>query len=223
MPLTNYLPSSRLIQPGVCTSSTRPASPYEGMVIYETDTNQVRVYDGSAWVMIADTDTPPGLELIKAQTVGSAVSSVTVNSVFSSTYDAYRLVVSAVNCSTSDTAMYLQMTTGGTASTASYNYGIPRVDIANGNVSSTYSQSGTQMWVSITSASTSASMDILDSYASAYTKFPHISRYELSTGYFGAGAGQHQVTTSYDGIKIYPSSGTMTGGTIRVYGYRNTI
>jgi hypothetical protein len=34
----------------VCTSSTRPASPVQGMLIYETDTTFVRVYKGSSWV-----------------------------------------------------------------------------------------------------------------------------------------------------------------------------
>lgn len=33
-----------------CTSSTRPASPVEGQVIYETDTDKFYAYDGSAWV-----------------------------------------------------------------------------------------------------------------------------------------------------------------------------
>ena len=33
----------------VCTSSTRPASPVEGMVIFETDTNKLTAYDGSGW------------------------------------------------------------------------------------------------------------------------------------------------------------------------------
>jgi transcriptional regulator with XRE-family HTH domain len=37
------------IQTGVCTSSTRPANPYEGQVIYETDTNNLRFWSGSAW------------------------------------------------------------------------------------------------------------------------------------------------------------------------------
>jgi hypothetical protein len=37
------------IQTGVCTSSTRPANPYEGQVIYETDTNSLRFWSGSAW------------------------------------------------------------------------------------------------------------------------------------------------------------------------------
>ena len=49
MPITNYLPSSRLIQPGVCTSSTRPASPFEGQAIYETDTDRVLYWNGSGW------------------------------------------------------------------------------------------------------------------------------------------------------------------------------
>jgi uncharacterized membrane protein len=33
-----------------CTSSTRPASPNEGMTIYETDTDKTLQYSGSAWV-----------------------------------------------------------------------------------------------------------------------------------------------------------------------------
>jgi hypothetical protein len=37
-----------------------------------------------------------------------------------------------------------------------------------------------------------------------------------SAGVFGS----HQVASSYDGIRLTPSSGTLTGGTITVYGYR---
>jgi len=33
----------------VCTSSTRPGSPSTGTVIYETDTKNTRVYNGSTW------------------------------------------------------------------------------------------------------------------------------------------------------------------------------
>jgi hypothetical protein len=49
MGLSNYIPSSRIAQSGVCTSSTRPASPFEGQMIYETDTDRVLVWNGSAW------------------------------------------------------------------------------------------------------------------------------------------------------------------------------
>lgn len=33
----------------VCTSTTRPATPFEGQRIYETDTNRELLYDGSGW------------------------------------------------------------------------------------------------------------------------------------------------------------------------------
>lgn len=45
--------------PFVCTSSTRPASPYEGMHIYETDTDHTLAYKGATdgWCYV---DLPPG-------------------------------------------------------------------------------------------------------------------------------------------------------------------
>ena len=52
-----------MLKAGVCTSSTRPASPYEGQMIYETDTDLVLVWSGSAWVETASmlTKAPRGL------------------------------------------------------------------------------------------------------------------------------------------------------------------
>lgn len=38
------------IRQGVCTSTTRPTVPYEGQMIYETDTNMVLIYDGTYWI-----------------------------------------------------------------------------------------------------------------------------------------------------------------------------
>jgi len=38
------------IKPGVCTSSTRPVTPFIGMIIYETDTLLANVWTGTAWV-----------------------------------------------------------------------------------------------------------------------------------------------------------------------------
>jgi hypothetical protein len=49
MGLSQQIGSSSQIKPGVCTSITRPASPYEGQVVYETDTDKVLVWNGAAW------------------------------------------------------------------------------------------------------------------------------------------------------------------------------
>jgi len=40
----------------IVTSATRPASPFDGMQIYETDTRKMLVYNSSAWVEVNDLD-----------------------------------------------------------------------------------------------------------------------------------------------------------------------
>jgi phage gp37-like protein len=41
------------IRPGVCTSSNRPAVPFDGQVIYMTDVDQTAVWDGTQWTVLA--------------------------------------------------------------------------------------------------------------------------------------------------------------------------
>ena len=48
------------LRPGVCTSSNRPVTPFEGQTIYETDTDLTLVYSGSAWLY---SSTPQTLEI----------------------------------------------------------------------------------------------------------------------------------------------------------------
>jgi hypothetical protein len=56
----------------VATSSTRPASPNEGMTIYETDTDRYKSYSGSAWEDVLTTATwrtfTPGIRSFGAGT-----------------------------------------------------------------------------------------------------------------------------------------------------------
>jgi hypothetical protein len=58
------------LKPGVCTSSTRPASPYEGQAIYETDTDKVLVWNGTAWY--ANWNTAWGVVALTSSTTNSA-------------------------------------------------------------------------------------------------------------------------------------------------------
>ena len=55
MPLSSVVGAQSIVKPGVCTSSTRPASPYDGQMIYETDTDATKVWNGSAWVGATNT------------------------------------------------------------------------------------------------------------------------------------------------------------------------
>jgi len=57
------------VMPGVCTSTTRPGSPFTGQIIYETDTTLAKVWNGSAWV-----DTPPGKANVASPTFTGTVT-----------------------------------------------------------------------------------------------------------------------------------------------------
>lgn len=107
------------LTPGVCTSSTRPTSPFEGQMIYETDTNRVLIWDNAAWVMIADTDQPPGLQLIKAETFTSQPA-VQINNCFDvSLYKSYYISFRINTSSASD--VFYRFVNGTTPiSTSSY-------------------------------------------------------------------------------------------------------
>lgn len=41
------------LRPGVCTSSTRPTTPYEGQMIYLTDTDLLQIWNGTSWRTLA--------------------------------------------------------------------------------------------------------------------------------------------------------------------------
>lgn len=72
-----------LARPGVCTSLTRPVNPFEGQVIYETDSNDTLVWTGSAWLNLhfASFDAKGNLFVGTGVSTGTNVSVGTNNSV----------------------------------------------------------------------------------------------------------------------------------------------
>jgi hypothetical protein len=201
------------IKPGVCTSTNRPANPFDGMVIYETDTDRAMVYNGTAWVVLSTGRANSlGLDLVKTQTIGSAVSSVTVSDAFSSTYDNYKIMVVAGSGSAS---VDMRMTLGATAT--GYYYGL-NYNIFNATASAT-GASNAAHWAyagSSTGTSIAINADILSPFLTEQTFFTSTV---TSDGYVGSGGGYLANTTSYTAFTITASSGTLTGGTIAVYGY----
>ena len=71
----------------VCTSTTRPATPFHGQVIYETDTKREWVYDGTRWVQTNSASTTSGVTSVSnlivppmvriARTTGQTVANTT--------------------------------------------------------------------------------------------------------------------------------------------------
>lgn len=229
MGLSNYLPSSRLIQPGVCTSSTRPASPFEGQYIYETDTNRTLVYDGGAWVMTVDADSPPGIQFI-TQTAFTTQSSVNVDSCFTSDFANYLMTINIESVSGA-TGIFLRMRANGSTN-ANSNYGW----------AGSQSYMGSTILAGINSGGLTTDWKLADQDTGSYANMP-ISVQIMSpqrsyrTAIFSHGftpvdpmpyyrtlGGIMSVTTAYDGFTLLTNSGSFTmSGTARVYGYRNAL
>lgn len=65
-------------RPGVCTSTTRPTAPFEGQTIYETDTDMLAIWNGTAWRYIAATTPTNGTVLqVVATTYATQVNTST--------------------------------------------------------------------------------------------------------------------------------------------------
>jgi hypothetical protein len=76
MPLSSVVGAQSIIKTGVCTSGTRPASPFEGQMIYETDTDKVLVWNGSAWY--ANWNLPWGVVAYAKKTTSTALTTTDV-------------------------------------------------------------------------------------------------------------------------------------------------
>jgi len=156
----------------------------------------------------------PGLRLIKKQTIGSAVSSVAVTSAFSATYENYKIVVSG---GTHSTGGIITLALGASV-TGYYN------TLVYGNTWATPTATGAATnngaaWNYAGFGDANQQMLNCDISSPFLSKYTFISGNYVSDSNAGAVQGVHKVATSYTGFTLTPAAGTMTGGTIYVYGY----
>jgi len=178
------------------------------------------LYFTSAGVSIyfpsAVTASASGLTLVSATTVGTAVASVTVSNAFSATYDNYKIVFAGGSSSTN---AGLVVTLGATA-TGYYMasvYGDYGTGVANAGVTN-----GTG-WTYLGDAPTinpNVNFDLIGPFLSNETLM-YGGRVGATSATY-ASAGYLNNTTSYTAFTFTTSTGTLTGGTIRVYGYANS-
>lgn len=157
-----------------------------------------------------------GLWLVKSQAVGSTpVTAVTVNGAFSSDYDAYKVVyVGGVG----STALNIAMTLGASATT--YNMALPYVIYGTGTAGGT-SVANASSWPLVGTATTNGASINVDIFAPYLTQYTRVLGLYTSDTEGGSYTGMHKTSASYTAFTITTSTGTLTGGTIRVYGYRN--
>ena len=158
-----------------------------------------------------------GLWLVKTQTVGSAVSSVTVTGAFSSTYDNYLITLIGGTIS-ADSDIGIQLGSSTTGYYQFLNYGASSSATPLGAARNNQTNIA---WVGGGTAGQAAHVrvEVYGPNLAAYTKF-NGGAYQNGSNY-GTTQGEHRVATAYTSFVLLPGSGTLTGGTIRVYGYRN--
>lgn len=189
----------------------------EGQLCYLEDSNVVQYYDGSTWATVGPTaPVSPGLELVKTQTIGSAVSSVVVTGAFSATYDNYKIMLSGGTGSVNDELINIQLgstTTGYYASYVGTTYSTNAVTpISNNNASS---------WTRFGSVLTDGLFGCADIISPNLAKNTYIVGGHAFDTASRTYAGFLKNTTAYTAFTLIPASGTLTGGTIKVYGYKN--
>lgn len=237
------------LRPGVCTSTTRPTAPYEGQHIYETDTDIEYVWNGSAWVVnyvsaaspaftgvptaptatagtnttqlatTAFANTAGGLVYVTSYSIGSGVSTFIVPSAFHSTYDNYLVRLDAVTFSAANDSIFAQLRTGTSTSATNYIYSLPYATYIGGtsNAASTTGVSFNNIGRSLGAGDkASTEFRINQPYLAAKTT---ANGFVIGSDLQGLFGGYHNSATSYDQL-VVSVSGTMTGGTCTIYGYR---
>ena len=174
---------------------------------------------GGNFATKGELSTAGGLVHINTTTF-SAVSSVSLNNVYTSAYDAYRIIVRFTGSAAGADLLYRNRLSGTDAAT-NYN---------NQNLAVTGTLVAASRTVSATSAllgsfrNTGQSETWVDLYApslSVETGLFSSNRERDGNISFALFGSLHTTATAYDGFTLIPSTGTTTG-TIRVYGYKNS-
>lgn len=158
-----------------------------------------------------------GMWLVKRETIGTSVANFTVSGAFSTDYDDYRIVISGGSASADP---FLNMTLGSTATNYYWTY-LSRT--YNNTAVSAASTTGTFWHVGTGSTNGySTVIDIRSPFLSRITTFNANDVYIVNStaGAWYQYGGHLNNTTSYTAFTITASAGTLTGGTVSVYGYR---
>jgi len=189
-----------------------PSTTVDGFVWYdENETPPApKFWDGAAFQLVSP---PSGLVHIATESF-SAVSSVSLNGVFTSAYENYKIVMSHIGSTSINLSARLRAS--GTDASGATDYRNIYSDGSNATSTNTSS-------VTIMSRFSSVGKQALEGLIVA----PFLAQQTAFIGQSGGDFGfriysaSHLLTNSYDGFTLITDTGNMTG-TIRVYGYANS-
>ena len=200
------------LKTGVCTSSTRPASPFDGQTISETDTDSLQVYKGTAWAPVS------GLVLISSTTIPAAVTSYSINSVFSSTYQNYRVYINnGLGTGSGSLSFYYLDSSGDPTTTGMY---WQRFFIGWAATTTNTTGGSNVAFSTITNNAANCVLDVMNPNGTG-NKSLHSSHPD--DGQFWINQGFTQNSTQYTGFRITTNSASFGSTTnVRIYGLANS-
>jgi hypothetical protein len=188
------------------------------------------IWNGTAWVIPnAPAQNPTGLELVTTATcssggtasggvitIGTTQTNVVVVNAFSSLYDNYKIFVSGVSLSGTGNSWTIKLTN---STSTSNKYVGDYMDFSSSTKFPLATSSSTSMWIGVSGGLSSASVEVTDPFNAKTKTF-----YGQSSGstYGNEFRGYDGNAVSSNGFTLTQATTTMTGGTIRVYGYRNS-
>ena len=223
----NYLmDQSVMVFAGTAARGSAIASPETGMVSYRTDGTAdskregFEFYDGTNWTRLVPASTSPALVVVKAETAFSAASSITADNIFSATYRTYKMVINYTTSTTNRINARLRV--GGT-STSTTTYNSQSLDADNTTISGGRGSSETSVGIATSTNgafNSSCEVMIYNPFIATPTTFASTQIYS-SGAYTSPGinirGGNQSGSTSFDGIELLVSTGTMTGN-YTIYG-----
>jgi len=171
-------------------------------------------YSSGDVLTAADLNASSGLVFIKSETVSAGVASVTVTDAFSSTFQNYRVIISGVDASVT-TGLNLRF-----GSTTTGYYGVRRYYNYLGTNGYVTVNNGGYLSVGTTDVSSNTSLE-MTVYEPNRADRCAVSGQFFGTGYAGWFSGTDTSSTAQTAFTLIPDSGTLTGGTIKVYGYND--
>jgi len=183
----------------------------EGQLCYLSSTNVVQYYDGAAWATVGPATADALVRVGGGSLSGSAT---TFSNVFSSTYDAYKIVIT--NATPSANA-YSSMTLGSTT-TGYVNF---QSAVKNtGAYDAGFGGQGTASWAMMFAQTVTigTSFDIVNPNLAIKTYVSGGSLIDAANNAFGTTYGILNNNTQYTAFTLTQSSGTITG-TVNIYGY----
>lgn len=184
----------------------------------------IKTFTAGSILTASDTNTylnNGGLVYINELTFSGATSASPANldSIFSATFQNYKIELYISNASAQVTLNYRFRTGGASDSTANYNNQQLIADSTTVAASRSVNQTVGDLGQLTLNDISFFDITIFNPFTAAKTAMLVNGAATSGQAYFRQQANNFQAATSFNGISVYPSSGNITG-TMRVYGFR---